>query len=164
MIILALDISTKSTGAAVFNDTQLIHYECLVASSQNVFNRIDKITEGIQKIIQQYKIQKVIAETPLPAFVGKNISTYEKLTFAHGIIGDMLNKHKLKYDVKYIPGEWRKKVGIQTGPKVKRSQLKQQDIQLVKQLYHIDVNDDVADAILIGRAYTQQNCNEINWE
>lgn len=45
MIVLALDISTKSTGAAIFNDTELIHYTCLTATSTNVFNRIDKITD-----------------------------------------------------------------------------------------------------------------------
>ena len=38
MITLALDISTHSTGAAIFNGRELIHYECIAASSTNTFN------------------------------------------------------------------------------------------------------------------------------
>ena len=39
-----------------------------------------------------------------------------------------------------------------------RPKLKAEDIKLVQHLYNIKVNDDIADAILIGRAYTQDNC------
>ena len=45
-----------------------------------------------------------------------------------------------------------------------RPKLKADDIAMVKNLYQIEVNDDIADAILIGRAFTQQNVEEINWE
>jgi len=36
-----------------------------------------------------------------------------------------------------------------------RPKLKADDIAMVKNLYQIEVNDDIADAILIGRAFTQ---------
>lgn len=36
-----------------------------------------------------------------------------------------------------------------------RPKLKADDIAMVKHLYNIDVNDDIADAILIGRAFIQ---------
>lgn len=158
MVTLALDISTQSTGAAIFNNQELVHYQCITASSSNVFKRIDKITNRIQQLINQYKPTDVAIQSPLPANVGQNIDTYRKLTWAQGIIGDMLNKNNLTFNVMYIPSEWRKKVEIKTGPHKMRPKLKAEDIKLVQHLYNIKVNDDIADAILIGRAYTQDNC------
>lgn len=164
MIVLALDISTKSTGAAIFNDTELIHYTCLTATSTNVFNRIDKITDQIQQLIKKYKPTAVVVQDPLPAQSGHNMSVYKKLTWAQGIIGDLMNKYKLEFTYMFTSSQWRSKVGISTGRGIKRESLKSKDIAKVKELYNIEVNDDIADAILIGRAYTQQHCNIINWE
>ena len=164
MITLALDISTHSTGAAIFEEQKLIHYECITASSTNTFSRIDKIASRIESLIKQYHPTDVVVQAPLPADVGHNIDTYRKLTWAQGIIGNVLNKNKLSFNTMYAPNEWRKKVQIKTGPKKIRPKLKAQDIAMVKMLYNIDVNDDIADAILIGRAYTQQHNEEINWE
>ena len=36
MKVLAIDASTKSTGVALFDDTKLIKYTCLTASSNDV--------------------------------------------------------------------------------------------------------------------------------
>lgn len=166
MITLALDISTHATGVAIFQQKQLVYYECVFADSNNVFNRIDKIKDRIEKLIQLYHPNQIVAESPLPADVGHNIDTYKKLTWAQGIIGDMLNKHGLAYNTLYIPSQWRKKVQIKTGPHKMRPKLKADDIAMVKNLYNITVNDDIADAILIGRAFTQEKIkeDEINWE
>ena len=164
MITLALDISTHSTGAAIFKDQQLIHHECIVAASANAFNRIDKMSSRIEQLVKQYSPTDVAVESPLPADVGHNIDTYRKLTWAQGIIGDMLNKHSLRFNIMYIPSQWRKKVEIKTGPGKMRPRLKADDIKMVKFLYGLDVNDDEADAILIGRAYTSQHEDGFNWE
>lgn len=64
----------------------------------------------------------------------------------------------------YIPSQWRKKVEIKTGPGKMRPRLKADDIKMVKFLYDLDVNDDEADAILIGRAYASQHEDGFNWE
>lgn len=165
MVILALDISTKSTGIAVFKDEQLIHYQCASGASTNVFNRIQKITKQIQQnVVQRFSPDVVVIELPLPADVEHNMATYRKLTFAHGIIGLMLNKYKLKYDAEYTSSEWRSAVEIKTGAGIKRNPLKAKDIQKVKELYNITVNDDIADAILIGLAYIKKSKTEINFE
>ena len=86
------------------------------------------------------------------------------MTWAHGIIGLMLNHYKLKYDTVYTSSEWRSIVGVKTGAGVKRESLKNKDIQKVKDLYNIDVNDDEADAILIGLAKIKKSKTEINFE
>ena len=149
--ILSLDISTKSTGVAVFQNSKLIHYECITASSVNVYNRIEKITERVAALLDEYKPTIVIAEEPEPAFVKNNIDVYRKLTFAHGANCMELNKRHLTMEL-CSSSHWRKMVGIKTGRGIARTELKKKDIELVKQLYNIDVNDDIADAILIGKS------------
>lgn len=150
-ILLSLDISTKSTGVAIFKDDELIHYECITATSTNVYNRIEKITERVAALLDEYKPSQVIAEEPEPAFVKNNIDVYRKLTFAHGAICMELNKRKLTMEL-CTSSHWRKEVGIKTGRGITRESLKKKDIELVKELYNLDVNDDIADAILIGRS------------
>ena len=93
----------------------------------------------------------MIAEEPEPAFVKNNIDVYRKLTFAHGAICMELNKRHLTMEL-CSSSHWRKMVGIKTGRGIARTELKKKDIELVKQLYNIDVNDDIADAILIGKS------------
>ena len=49
------------------------------------------------------------------------------------------------------PTTWRKLVGIRQGRK-KREELKQEAIALINNQFSINVNDDEAEAILIGKA------------
>ena len=48
MIIIGLDISTKSTGYSVWGNGKLVTSGCAAASSSNVYKRIKKITTEIQ--------------------------------------------------------------------------------------------------------------------
>ena len=50
------------------------------------------------------------------------------------------------------PTEWRKLVDPGKKPR-KRDELKKWSVDKVKELYGIDANDDIADAILIGVGY-----------
>ena len=47
MRILALDASTKSTGVALFEDTNLLDYTCFTASSADVITRITKMIKEL---------------------------------------------------------------------------------------------------------------------
>ena len=42
MKVLSLDLSTKSSGYAIYNDKELEKYGCISAGSSNLFNRIEK--------------------------------------------------------------------------------------------------------------------------
>lgn len=165
MILMSLDISTKSTGVAFFDtDTkELLHYECVAASSPNVYNRIEKITNRIEELVKEYKPEICISEEPEPAFVKNNIDVYRKLTFIHGAICLMLNHYKLTMEL-ITSSAWRKKVGIKTGRGITRSVLKQEDVKKTKELFNLDVNDDIADAILMGYGKALETKKELNWE
>ena len=53
MICLAIDASTKSSGIAIFEEQELKHYKCITASSTNLYNRIDKMIEELDKVIKK---------------------------------------------------------------------------------------------------------------
>lgn len=168
MNVLAIDASTKSSGIAIFEDNKLIKYDCLTASSTDVIKRIQKITNAIEEVMNQYPIDQIILEEVRPdedAPQTKNVQTHRVLMWLQASINFMAHDKFPKVKFEYVyPNEWRKACGIRVGRGIKRVSLKPADIKFVKDTYNIDVNDDVADAIGIGHAYVNQLNNEINWE
>lgn len=168
MKILSIDASSKSSGVAIFNNKQLIDYKCLTAKGANPLNRIKDIIKQIDIILQEQEIEKIILEEVHPEKDAspKNIHTYKVLMYLQAAINFLINEKYNNIEIKYLyPSEWRKKCGIDISKRKQREALKQEDIKFVKDLYKIDVNDDIADAICIGYAYVNDSFNgDINWE
>ena len=167
-MLLALDLSTKSSGVAVFDGTKLIHHECITASSTDVIKRIQKIIKELSlNILNKYPIETVIVEEVRPESMNgvSNLRTHKVLMWLQAALEFLLHEQYPKTKVEYVyPSEWRKACGIHTGRGIKRGSLKDADVAFVEQTYGIHVNDDEADAIGIGYAYVNQLNNEINWE
>ena len=151
MQVLAIDPSTKSTGLAVFSDQELKHYECIAASSTNLFKRIHKMADNIDRVIEDYNIDKIIMEEVIPTDVHNNQSVFKALMYLQGFIMEVFDKHNIT-PVLMTSSEWRKKCGIHTGRGILRESLKPKDIQFVQSQFGIKVNDDIADAICLGFA------------
>lgn len=167
MNLLSLDASTKSTGVAVFQEDQLIYYECITSSSTDVIKRINIMKDGIKKIIQKYNINKIIIEEVRPeggSGVG-NQKTHKALMFLQAAIAFLAHDDFNNLPIEYIyPSSWRAKLGIKNGRGIKRTSLKEADIEYVKNKYNIEVNDDIADAICIGLSYfIPEKNNDLNW-
>lgn len=166
-MILSLDLSSKSSGFAVYDNATLVDYGCITASSTDVVKRIEKITSEIEeKVLKQYSIDEVIMEEVLPS-VGHNSNTnvWKALTWLQASVVLMLHKNYPKVKKTFIlPNSWRAKCGIHTGRGITRQTLKAADIQFVKDTYNIEVNDDIADAILIGYSQVNELSEEINFE
>lgn len=154
MIVMAIDPSTKNTGVAIFKDQDLVHHECISASNLNIFKRIDTMVQGIEKLIDEYKVEKVSIEDVYPEDTHSNMSTYKVLVYLQGFILNLLDKKGIEdKNIKFFTSsEWRKKCGIKTGAGIHRQSLKPKDIQFVRDQFGISVNDDEADAIGIGFA------------
>ena len=170
MNILFLDLSTKSTGYCISDDAgKMITYGLITASSENNISRIVKIQTEITKLIQQYKIEKIVAEDVHPEEYGYS-DTARLLMWLQGAV--MLGAHSVnsKVNSKTLElmqaNEWRRQLGIKVGRGIKRSALKPLDIQYVKKHYGIEANDDVCDAICLFTAYflAHQQQNDYNWE
>ena len=153
--ILGLDPSTKSSGWSIFNNTELVAHGVITAGSADVFKRIDKIIEELDKVLQQYPIQDCIIEEVLPEDVKYNNNVFKPLMYLQGFICHLLDKYNIKPSF-FVASEWRKKCGIKTGAGVRRESLKPKDKAFVQKMYGLDVNDDEADAICIGFAYTNK--------
>ena len=83
--------------------------------------------------------------------------------YLQGAVAVCFNKYGKKLEF-FTASEWRKKCGIRTGRGIKRDTLKAADIKFVKDNYNLNVNDDIADAICIGYAYTNIAKNEDGFE
>ncbi len=123
------------------------------------------MTDGLKTIVEQYNPDKVVAEEVRPENGLQNLKTHRALMWLQGGVALMLYEYnkKLEMDLVY-PSSWRAAIGIKTGRGIKRTSLKEKDIQFVKDNYNLDVNDDEADAICIGYAYCHDIETEINWD
>ena len=167
--IIGIDASTFATGVAVFKKTKkgTVLEETFLLKSENkkrgkskgerteiTESRVAFMIKGLQEIFNKYKPSLIVIED---VYGGKDVYTLKMLSrfqgFAFGYA--VLNDIKMEYK---ISTRWRKEVGIplrdENNKLYKRPELKKLAIQKVKELYGIDVTDDVADAILIGHSST----------
>lgn len=167
---LAIDASTKSTGIAIFDNKDLLHYECITASSKDVLTRIKYMTDSIEAIYKKYTPDQVVMEQIIPdnlndAAWTKNQKTFKALFYLQAAITLML--HNYSIEPEFIEANsWRSRCGIKTGAGVKRDSLKLKDIEFVKNEYRLTVNDDIADAICIGHSKVNEipTPKPFNWE
>ena len=164
-MILSLDLSTKASGWAIFDGTELLDYGCLKASSTDVIKRIQKIIKELNRdILSQYQIDTVIVEEVRPDTGAGNLRTHKVLMWLQAALEFLIHEQYPKAKIEYVyPSEWRKACGIKNGRGVKRETAKQLDIKFVKETYGLTVDDDEADAIGIGHAFVNKLNNELNW-
>jgi Holliday junction resolvasome RuvABC endonuclease subunit len=163
-MILALDLSSKSSGYAVGDGLELIDHGCITSASTSNVKRIIKMRDGIAEVIKKYNITEIVTEEVRTDY--KNAQTYKVLNWVQGAVVIAAYEINPKIEITYIqPSSWRAAVGIHTGRGIKRDELKKADIKHVEDRYGILVGDDEADAIGILDAYVAKNVsNEINFE
>ena len=158
--LLTLDLSTKSTGYCVIdmnNPSALLDYGCIKSSAQDIEKRIIIMRDRIQELIRQYNITKIVAEEVVNV---PNTNTYKKLTWLQGVIVVSVYEINKDIEIDFVNSSaWRSEIGIKTGRGVKRTTLKQADIDYVKTTYNISANDDICDAICLKDAYISRAKN-----
>lgn len=156
MYTLAIDASTKATGIAVFDNNQLIKYDCINCYENNTLDRINYMADNIEKIYLEYNPQIIVMEDVMPEQVGHNQNVYKALIYLQAILVNMF--HKYNKQIRLVTAShWRKQCGFKQGAGVTRQKLKQQSMNLVKGIYDIEVNDDISDAICLGLAEIKEN-------
>lgn len=153
-MILGLDASTKSTGYGLFHEEtkRLVASGCITADGADMIGRINKIVKDIkERILENYQVNKLILEEVIQKQGQiKSIKTYKALMYLQGAILTLVHNEYPYIEVVFkYPSEWRKEVGIHSGP-VKRSEMKQRDITFVKNVFGLEVNDDEADGICLA--------------
>ena len=165
MKILALDLSTRSSGYCLGNQDGIISHGCITASSKDVVKRIIKMRDQISKIIKDNKtIDKIIIQEVRPEY---NSHTNKVLMWLQAAVVIAAAQFSPVTQVSFVGAStWRSALRMKQGRGIKRDQVKKQDIQYVKEKYQITAsNDDQADAICLFDSYwiTNSDDNEINW-
>ena len=156
MIVLAIDASTKSTGIAVFNNKDLVYYNCINSNNSNTFSRIKYMMQQIQQIYLKYNPTQIVMQDVLPQDVKHNQNVYKALIYLQAAI--VLKMNEYHQDVELVTAShWRNMCKIKTGKGIKRQQLKKESKELIKNIFNIQVNDDISDAICLGMAYVKQH-------
>lgn len=145
-VILALDVSTTSTGYAIYVGDKLTKYGYVKPTGKDWLVRVRKMADKVTELDEEYSTDIVVIED---TFFLKNIKTVKKLCLAQGILLGQLPKANL---IQVFPNTWKKHFGLGKG-KATRDEQKQTSISVAETMFLIGhgINDDEADAILMGR-------------
>ena len=164
MKILALDLSSKCSGYAIVDNRRLIKWGCLKATQSDPIARIKSITKQLDEVLTEHPniyvvvMEEVRPESGQDAQFQRNQHTQKILMYVQAAVVFLVHEHAPSSKTEfYYPSEWRKINGIAQGRGIKREEQKVNDINFVKTLFQIDVNDDEADAIGIGVAYANMH-------
>lgn len=143
--VVAFDQATEHFGVSIFDDGQLVFFNLYVFNG-SLNKRLVEIKQFIENIvIAKWKPDFIICEDIQYQYGA--VLTYKVLAMLLGVIETMLTEHNINYQV-VSPNVWRKFAGT-CGKS--RTEEKQLSVYTVKEKYGVRVNDDVAEAILIGR-------------
>ena len=149
MRVVGIDASTNMSGIAVMRDGVLEHYTLIdLHKEKDAMKRIPMMMIKICEVLDKYNIDAIHMEKSI---LKSNTDALQKLSNLAGAIMFYCAKNEIEF-VNPFPSEWRKKIGITQSSKVKREVLKQEAIYAVKMEYELDVNDDIAEAILLARS------------
>lgn len=146
--IVSLDQSTDTTGYAVYRDGELFKYGSFSPDGGNVVDRIEFMYRGIKDLIETEHPDHVVFEG---VQYQRNMKSYSELSWLQGAILSIIFDCGMGFEI-ITPSSWRKHFGINKGKSVKRAELKKRAIDFVKAEMGLDVPEDVAEGILIGKA------------
>lgn len=149
-IIAGIDGSTAKTGISIFKDAKYITHALIdLHKIRDVNQRLPEMMEQICDYLLEYPVDKIIIEKSV--MKGQNADTLQKLSMISGAVMYYAKIHDIEFE-NPLPSQWRAVIGMEQSKKVKREILKLEAIKAVKQEYGLDVTDDEAEAILIGRS------------
>lgn len=142
--IIAFDQATEKFGISIFENNKLIFYS-LMSFSGPLILRLTKIRKFVKDtIIKNWEPDLVIMEDI--QYQQNGILTFKVLSMLLGILQELFYEEGIEFEC-VSPNVWRKYSG--TNGK-NRKEEKLLSIAKVKEKFNITVQDDIAEAILIG--------------
>lgn len=151
--ILALDQASITSGWAIFDNEDLISYGKWSSDGTHSTERIGQTKYWVASMIAKWKPDMVVLEDiQLQKFKtntgsGDAVLTFKKLAHLQGVLKNYLFETGIPYTV-VSPSTWRAHSEIKGKERTDRKRNAQLKI---KNLYDVQVTQDEADAILIGR-------------
>ena len=148
-ILIGIDSSTSNTGYSVYRNAILEKYGVICTtdiSDKDI--KFETMCKKIIELLDTYSPAILVAELTTPT---RNAVTQRQLTLILGVIYGWCVSHDCEC-VFYRVSQWRHLVAEGNDIPRKREELKQWAIDLIKNKYNTILQDDVAEAILIGQA------------
>lgn len=152
MKILALDQASRTTGWSLFEDKKLVTYGKFTFTDDDFGQRLYKIRNKVQELINTYQPDEVILEDIQLQdgdSYGNNVATFKKLAEVFGVLYELITELKLAHRA-VLSTVWKSKLGLLHGYGQKRESQKQEAKTWVLNNYHVSPTQDEADAICIG--------------
>ena len=150
--LIAFDQSTTASGYCVMElGTGDIVESGVIIPNKND-ETIDRITYTIKRCLNLVRTNEIAFVFIEGVQIQRNPKVYEILAKLAGSLEIML--YESGYLVNVVKAsEWRKKVGIKGR---KRADVKKEAIEMVKEIYGLDVSEDESEAILFARAFAME--------
>lgn len=145
--ILALDLSTKSSGYCIFENGEVVDHGVIESHDKDFLVRCHYMAEFIRLLCEKHgKFNTVVIEE-------LKVIHNQKTLVILGILQGMVLRELHTIPVEFImPSVWRKTFGLNG----KRSEAKEKAIKLCEQLGYTVCNDDDAEAILLGKHFVDK--------
>lgn len=147
--LITIDGSTMKSGLAYFcNGKYKAHHLLDYSKDKNMESRFESMAKGIWTLLDMYRPNIIYIEE---TYMANNAKTMRILTRLQGVVYAWAMNHDCEFNT-ITPVSWRKQLSFSQGSKVKRTELKKQSVEYIKNKYDINVTDDEADAICIADA------------
>ena len=162
MKILALDQSSRLSGWAIFDGSNLVRYGKIdVTKYYELGERLHIIRKEVERLIIDENIDVIILEDIyMDGQRVNNVQTFKVLAEVFGVLYELcINMGKPVEAV--LAGTWKSTLGIEGK---NRPEQKRHAQEWVINNYGIKVSQDIVDAICIGEHIIKQKSKEINWD
>ena len=143
--VIALDNATENAGLSIFDNGKLVFYHLFHFEGETITRMLKNRKLFEEVIIPQWKPDMVVVEDI--QYQNGNVMTFKALAMLLGSTLVTLRAHNIKHSM-VLSKVWRAHFMI--GGKTRIEQ-KKGAITKVKEMYGIEVCDDVAEAILLGK-------------
>ena len=159
--LLALDQASIITGYAIFQNGKLAHYGKIELKDEEIGPRLVTLRNEIIKLINAYDIDYVAFEDiQMQASVGNNVKTFKVLANVYGVILELCEELKLKYEI-VSSNTWKSTLKIKGKGRAEQKRAAQ---AFVQEVYGVKPTQDEADAICIGsHMIKNSDINGLNW-
>ena len=150
--LIAFDQSTTRSGFCIMEmgSGDIIESGVIIPNKND--ETIDRIIYTIKRCLNLVRTNEVAFVFIEGVQVQRNPRVYEVLAKLAGSLEIML--YESGYFVNVVKAsEWRKRVGIKNR---KRADVKKEAIEMVKEIYGLDVSEDEAEAVLFARAFAME--------
>lgn len=169
--VLALDAATKDTGWAIFDDKILVDFGVFRVDGDDSVARIATVRQWLLGVIEAWEPDKIGSEDiQLQSFYNtrtrsqtQNVTLYKTLAHLQGVVMVTLYEKKVEHFVVHV-STWRSYCGITAK---KRDDQKRAAQMKVSEWYGVQVNNDVAEAICLGKYLAEKhikNNSMMSWE